>query len=186
VRPKTGSRSGYTYDLPWVAWPVKSKESVGMSDNFQHIDVDSDEFIDAPKALRDHVKKLQQINTRLTETNTDLSGRLTATALTDVLSEFKNPERVKRDLLSDKIDPLDSEAVKQWLGNNGGDYARGATGSTQSTDPSLAEDAAASQRMNSTDLTSPAGMSKFEAAQAEITDDMNGDQVKAVYRKHGV
>lgn len=158
-----------------------------MSDNFQHIDVDSDEFLDAPKALRDHVKRLQQINTRLTETNTDLSGRLTATALTDVLSEFKNPERVKRDLLSDKIDPLDSEAVKQWLGSNGGDYARGAAGSTPSTDnPALAEDAAASQRINSTDLTSPSGMTKWEAAQAEITEDMTGAQVKAVYRKHGV
>ena len=30
-----------------------------MSESIQHIDVDSDEFIDAPKALRDHVKKLQ-------------------------------------------------------------------------------------------------------------------------------
>lgn len=158
-----------------------------MTDTFQHIDVDSDEFLDAPKALRDHVKRLQQINTRLTETNTDLSGRLTATALTDVLSEFKNPERVKRDLLSDKIDPLDSEAVKQWLGSNGGDYARGAGGSNPSTDnPALAEDAAASQRINSTDLTSPADMTKWEAAKAEITEDMDGAAVKAVYRKHGV
>lgn len=158
-----------------------------MTDNIQHIDVDSDEFIDAPKALREHVKQLQRINTRLTETNTDLSGRLTATALTDVLSEFKNPERVKRDLLSDKIDPLDSEAVKTWLGTNGGDYARGAETSTQSTDnPALAEDAAASQRMNSTDLTSPSGMTKWEAVQAEITEDMDGAAVKAVYRKHGI
>lgn len=158
-----------------------------MTDNIQHIDVDSDEFLDAPKALRDHVKRLQQINTRLTETNTDLSGRLTATALTDVLSEFKNPERVKRDLLSDKIDPLDSEAVKQWLGSNGGDYARGEGGSAPSTDnPALAEDAAASQRINSTDLTSPSSMTKWEAAQAEITEDMDGAAVKAVYRKHGV
>lgn len=158
-----------------------------MTDNIQHIDVDSDEFIDAPKALRDHVKKLQQANTRLTETNTDLSGRLTATALTDVLSEFKNPERVKRDLLSDKIDPLDSEAVKTWLGTNGGDYARGEGGSAPSTDnPALAEDAAASQRMNSTDLSSPADMSKWDAAKAEITDSMTGDEVKAVYRKHGI
>lgn len=158
-----------------------------MADNFQHIDVDSDEFIDAPKALRDHVKKLQQINTRLTETNTDLSGRLTATALTDVLSEFKNPERVKRDLLSDKIDPLDSEAVKQWLGSNGGDYARGVeTSNSSAENPALAEDAAASQRMNSTDLSSPADMTKLEAALAEITPDMNGEAVKAVYRKHGI
>ena len=158
-----------------------------MADNIQHIDVDSDEFLDAPKALRDHVKRLQQINTRLTETNTDLSGRLTATALTDVLSEFKNPERVKRDLLSDKVDPLDSEAVKQWLGSNGGDYARGAETSTQSAEnPALAEDAAASQRMNSTDLTATADMTKWEAAKAEITPEMDGEQIKALYRKHGL
>ena len=44
----------------------------------------------------------------------------------------------------------------------------------------------AHQRLQQTELTSPADMSKLEAAQAEITPEMNGAEVKAVYRKHGL
>jgi len=159
-----------------------------MTDNLQHIDVDSDEFIDTPKALRDHVKKLQQANTRLTETNTDLTGRVTASALNGVLTEFKNPERVKRDLLTDKVDPLNSEAVTAWLEKNGSDYARGEGASTQSSTPNVsAEEVAAHQRIaNGGDLRTPADMTKFEAAKVEITKDMDGAAVAELFRKHGV
>jgi hypothetical protein len=162
-----------------------------MSD-IQHIDVDSDEFIDAPKALRDHVKKLQQVNTRLSETNADLSGRVTAVALTDVLKEFKNPERVKRDLLSDKVDPLNTEAVNQWLSQNGSDYAKGeGAPSSQSQTPAAPvatpEEVQAHQRLAAgQEFTAEAAMSKLEAAQAEITPEMTGTQIEAIYRKHGV
>ena len=159
-----------------------------MTDNIQHIDVDSDEFIDTPKALRDHVKKLQQANTRLTETNTDLTGRVTASALNGVLSEYKNPERVKRDLLTDKVDPLNSEAVTAWLEKNGSDYAMGGGTSAQTSAPNATDaEIAAHQRLaQSADLKRPDGMSKLEAALAEITPDMDGTAVKAIYRKHGV
>ena len=159
-----------------------------MTDNIQHIDVDSDEFIDTPKALRDHVKKLQQANTRLTETNTDLTGRVTASALNGVLSEYKNPERVKRDLLTDKVDPLNSEAVTAWLEKNGVDYARGdgAPAPTATPNASEAEIAAHQRIAQSTNLKRPADMTPFEAAMAEITPDMDGAAVKAIYRKHGV
>jgi hypothetical protein len=159
-----------------------------LTDNIQHIDVDSDEFIDAPKALRDHVKKLQQANTRLTETNSDLSGRVTASALNGVLSEFKNPERVKRDLLTDKVDPLNSEAVAAWLERNAGDYAKGDGASTTTSTPNASnEEVAAHQRLQPAgDLRTPGDMTRFEAAQAEITPDMDGQAIKALYRKHGV
>lgn len=159
-----------------------------MTDNMQHIDVDSDEFLDAPKALRDHVKKLQQANTRLTETNADLSGRLTASALTDVLSEFKNPERVKRDLLSDKVDPLNSEAVKTWLSENAGDYARGeATSTTDNHTTVTPEEQQAHQRIadSTAGLQTPADLSKLEAALAEVPANATGADLIAAYQKHG-
>lgn len=159
-----------------------------MTDNIQHIDVDGDEYLDTPKALRDHVKKLQQINQRLTETNADLSGRVTASALNGVLSEFKNPERVKRDLLTDKVDPLNSEAVTAWLERNAGDYAKGDGASAQTSTPNASnEEVAAHQRLQSAgDLRTPGDMTKLEAAMAEITPDMDGAAIKALYRKHGV
>ena len=158
-----------------------------MTDNIQHIDVDSDEFIDAPKALRDHVKKLQQVNTRLAETNTDLTGRVTASALNGVLVEYKNPERVKRDLLADKIDPLDNEAVNKWLGANGDDYAKGAGAHTPAQNTVPDEERAAHQRIAASDgLRTPADLSKLEAATLEVTPGMNGQDLIALYKKHGV
>jgi hypothetical protein len=158
-----------------------------MSDNIQHIDVDSDEFLNAPQALRDHVKKLQAANSRLSESNTDLSGRLTASALGTVLGEFKNPERVKSALLSDKVDPLDSEAVTSWLQANGDDYAKGAAAPNPVQTPDDAAEAEAHQRLQSGgELRQPASMSKLEAALAEAGPNATGDQLKAIYAKHGV
>lgn len=150
--------------------------------DIQHIDPDSDEFIDAPKALREHVKALQASYKNLAQENTTLRGQATSAALGDVLAGYKNPERVKRDLLSDKIDPLDKSAVDAWLSENGDDYARGDNGTATVQD----EDAAAHQRLQQTELTSPADMTKFDAAMAEITPNMTGDEIKALYRKHGL
>lgn len=160
-----------------------------MTDNIQHIDVDSDEFLDTPKALRDHVKKLQSALTRSNERVTELTGQVTATALTDVLAGYKNPERVKRDLLSDKVDPLNSGAVQQWLQQNGDDYAKGeATPATTAPDPKLEAEAAAHQQIANTGagLRQPADMSKVQAAQAEVTKEMTGSDVIALIAKQGL
>lgn len=153
-----------------------------MTDDIQNINPDSDEFIDAPKALRDHVKALQSRLKDVTTEVTTLRTQATSVALADVLAGYKNPERVKRDLLSDKIDPLNKEAVESWLSENGDDYARGDSGSATVQN----EEAAAHQRLQQTELTNPADMTKFEAAQAEITPDMTGADIKALYRKHGL
>lgn len=154
-----------------------------MTDDIQHIDIDAPEFDGSPKALRDHVKRLQDAHKALQQERDTYRGQATAAALGDVLAGYKNPERVKRDLLSDSIDPLNREAVEKWLGENGDDYARGDGGSAPAVN---SEDAAAHQRLQQTDLTSPADMTKFDAAMAEITPDMTGDQIKAVYQKHGL
>lgn len=95
-----------------------------MSD-VQHIDVDSEEFENAPKALRDHVKKLQKAVAERDQAITEFRTKQTEEALSGVLTGFRNPGRVKSDLLSDGVDPLDSEAVATWVASNGDDYARG-------------------------------------------------------------
>ena len=154
-----------------------------MTDDIQHIDIDAPEFDGTPRALREHVAKLQAANKALASERDTFRGQATQAALGDVLAGYKNPERVKRDLLSDSIDPLNREAVEKWLGENGSDYARGDSGTAPAV-PS--EEVAAHQRLQQTDLTDPADMTKFEAAQAEITPDMTGAEVKAVYQKHGL
>ena len=93
--------------------------------DIQHIDVDDEQYEDAPRGLRDHVKQLQQALRERDQQITEYRDKQAASALTDVLAGFKNPERVKRDLLTDKVDPLDSEAVSKWMEQNAGDYARG-------------------------------------------------------------
>lgn len=154
-----------------------------MTDNIQYIDVDAPEFDGSPKALRDHVAKLQDALKATTAERDTFRGQATAAALGDVLAGFKSPKRVERDLLSDGIDPLNREAVEKWLGENGDDYARG-EGSPAPAVPT--DEVAAHQRLQQTELTSPADMSKVEAAMAEITPDMGGEQIQAVYRKHGL
>lgn len=155
-----------------------------MTDNFAQIDVDSDEYLDAPKALRDAYKKLQDRYGTVTQERDTLKNQVTASALSSVLTGFKNPERVKRDLLADGIDPLDSSAVQGWLGENGDDYAKG--GEAPAPDPN-AEAAQAQQAFTAgTEFRQPASMSKVEAATAEITPDMTPEQIIEVYRKHGV
>ena len=154
-----------------------------MTDDIQHIDIDAPEYDGSPKALRDHVKRLQDAHKAVLAERDTYRGQATAAALGDVLAGYKNPKRVERDLLSDSIDPLNREAVEKWLGENGDDYAKGASTPAPAV-PS--EEAAAHQRLQQTDLTSPADMTKLEAAQAEITPDMNGEAVAAVYRKHGL
>ena len=154
-----------------------------MTDDIQNIDIDAPEYDGSPKALRDHVKRLQEAVTSLRTERDTYKGQATSAALGDVLAGYKNPERVKRDLLSDGIDPLQREAVEKWLGENGDDYAKG---NSQPAPAVNSEDAAAHQRLQQTELTSPADMTKIEAAMAEITQGMSGDEVKAVYRKHGL
>jgi hypothetical protein len=151
--------------------------------DIQHIDLDSPEFDGTPKALRDHAKRLQDAYKAVLQERDTYKGQATSAALGDVLAGYKNPERVKRDLLSDSIDPLDKTAVEKWLSENGDDYAKGAG----STAPAVtSEDAAAHQRLQQADLTNPSDMTALDAAQAEITPDMTGEQIKAVYRKHNL
>jgi hypothetical protein len=68
-----------------------------MSDDIQHIDVDSDEWENTPRALRDQVKKLQKALNETRERSDGYRTQLTEKALGDVLAEhkFKNPSKVQ-------------------------------------------------------------------------------------------
>jgi len=98
--------------------------------DIQHINVDDEQWDGTPRALREHVDKLQRALNELKTERDQLRGQFTETALGNVLAGFKNPQRVKAALLGDKIDPLDTEAVNKWLSENGDDYAR-ATGTAE-------------------------------------------------------
>lgn len=162
-----------------------------MTDAIRHIDLDHEDFEDAPKALRDYAAKLKkQLEAKDAEVNT-LRGQVASRAVADVLGDkgFKNPKRVEKDLLADGVDPLDKSAVDGWLAEYGDDYARseGAPATTPEQDEEAQKLAAAHEQLSSGgELRSAADMTKWELAQSEITQDMTGAEVAAVFAKHGI
>lgn len=163
-----------------------------MTDAIKHIDLDHEDFEDAPKALRDYAAKLKkQLEAKETEVST-LRTQVASRAVADVLGDkgFKNPKRVEKDLLADGVDPLDKSAVDGWLAEYGDDYAR-ATQENAAATPEQNEEAQAlaaahAQLSAPGELRSAADMSKWDLAQSEITQDMNGEQVAAIFAKHGI
>ena len=156
-----------------------------MSEQF--IDTNSDEFVDAPKALRDAYDRLKSRYTETAKERDTYKGRAESSALGDVLKGFVKPERVKSALLADGIDPLNSEAVGQWVAENGSDFARG-DGSANPSPPSADNaEAALHERFNSgAGLQQPADQSKLDAALAEAGPNATGQQLAAVFAKHGI
>ncbi|HEU5115192.1 MAG TPA: hypothetical protein VFT74_00805 [Isosphaeraceae bacterium] len=156
-----------------------------MSDQF--IDTSSDEFIDAPRALRDAYDQLKARYTETAKERDTYKGRAESSALGDVLKGFTKPERVKSALLADGVDPLDSEAVSTWVAENGNDFARGEASPAQSQPSVDDSEAEAHQRLQSSDnLRQPADMSKLEAALAEAGPNATGQELEVIYRKHGL
>ena len=159
-----------------------------MSDAIQHLDLDSDEYYDAPKALRQYAEKLKKALDSTTKELTTVRGQVAAQAIGEVLSGqgFKNPKRVEKDLLADGVDPLDKSAVEGWLAEFGDDYAKGQV--AQPETPSVPdEEVAAHQALNlGAEFRQPADMTKVEAAVAELPTDATPDQVIAHFRAKGL
>lgn len=160
-----------------------------MSENWD-IDVDHEDYEDAPRALRDAYKSLKKRLDTVTTERDDFRSKWQTKAASDALSGygFRNPKRVSKDMQADGIDVSDADAVKAWVEDNGDDYAKGeaapAAEPTENADPAeVRARQAASQVQN---LASPAGTDKITAALAEITPEMTGEQVQAIYRKHGL
>lgn len=158
-----------------------------MSDDIKHIDTDSEEWENTPKTLRDQVKKLQDALSKEREASASLRSTAAEAALGGVLAGFKNPGRVKRDLLSDGIDPLNSEAVETWMKDNGDDYARGSAEPAPPEQPEAAPDLQSQwDRLQIPGSQNPAALEKTEAVFSEITPDMDGAAVEALFRARGL
>lgn len=158
-----------------------------MSDAIEHIDVDHEDFESAPKALREHVKNLQAALKERDKIVSDFRSRETERALSDVLTGFKNPGRVQRDLLADKVDPLDTEAVNKWLEDNAGDYARGEGAAAEAPAEQASPDAtlaAQYARLQPTGIRKPSDNQKAEAI-ASLPDDLTAAQVEQRLRELG-
>ena len=160
-----------------------------MSDAIQHLDLDSDEYYDAPKALRQYAEKLKKALDSTTKELTTVRGQVAAQAIGEVLSGqgFKNPKRVEKDLLADGVDPLDKSAVEGWLAEFGDDYAKGAAAPASET-PSVPDDEVAAHRSLNLDgeFRQPADMSKVDAAITELPTDATPEQVLAHFKAKGL
>lgn len=161
-----------------------------MSDAIKHLDLDSEEFEDAPKAVRDYAKSLKKQLESVTKERDGVRTQLASSSLEKVLADkaFKNPAKVQKDILRDGVDPLDSEAVEAWLADNSDDYARGTQETPAAEPPVPNEQQTAFERIAAvqSQTVNPANMSKAELAFAEITPDMDGPAVIAHYAKHGI
>lgn len=154
--------------------------------DIKHLDLDSEEFESAPRALRAYAEKLKKALDGANQTITEFRSRETDTALGEVLAGFRKPDKVKRDLLADNVDPLDSEAVAAWVKENGDDYARasGEPAAAVSEDTAPADPNAPFAAVEA--QATPADLTKQALAFAAITPDMDGAAVAELFRKHGI
>lgn len=168
-----------------------------MSDAIKYIDVDDEQFEDAPKALRDAYKALARQHKEVTTEAGQLRQKVASFALGDVLGTagFKNPKRVEQDILRDGIDATDKTAVEAWLADNADDYAKAeqepqepTPDQQQQLTPEQQAAAAAFAALQSTQgsLRQPADLSKLDLAKSEITPDMTKEQVREVLLKNGL
>lgn len=164
-----------------------------MTDAIKHIDLDHEDFEDAPKALRDYAVKLKQALVAKDAEVSTLRGQVASRAVADVLGDkgFKNPKAVEKALLGDGIDPLDNSAVESWLTENGDDYAKAANTETPNEPPAQSavapEVQAAYGQIGAVGntLRQPVDTSPLDKAMAEITPDMTAEQVREVLIKNG-
>lgn len=152
----------------------------------QFINVDDDDFIDAPKALRDHVKKLQKGLTDVTKERDKLRTKELRRTAVDVLAELDRPAGLARFLQADGIDPSNKESVAEWLKENAevfGPVSSNPTDATQEQQPAQDADQQAppqqqtvtpdaqqalQQMADATAGAQPAGADAFSRATAEV------------------
>lgn len=164
-----------------------------MSDNYEYDDYDDfeDEGNKGPKALRDHIKKLEaQLQTKDKELG-KLRTSVVDRSVTDVLAgqSFKNPATVKKAILADGVDATNADALQKWLQENGDDYAKAAPANGQGEEtpasPVNPEVVEAHQKLEVPGEPSDLA-DKFALVQAKITPDMDGEAVAKLYREHGI
>lgn len=105
-----------------------------MTDNYEYIDVNDEQWEGTPRPLREALDRAQKALKDRDKAIASFQSERADTALSDVLTGFSKPERVKADILRDKVDPLDSEAVSAWMEENADAYARATPPADPSTD----------------------------------------------------
>lgn len=157
--------------------------------NFQYIDVDDEQFEDAPRALRQAyaaLKKAHEVDTKeLSTLRTQVQTRTASEVLKD---KGYNPKAAKF-LLKDGVDLNDEKAVDAWLAEEGEFFKVAGQESTPGSEQTVEHDAEAEARSQIADATShtqTAANDRMKAALAEITDNMTTQEVMAVYKKHGI
>lgn len=165
-----------------------------MTDAIKHIDLDDEQYEDAPKALRDYASKLKKALEAEQARTTTLTKQVASHALGDVLGTqgFKNPKRVEKALLADGIDPLDKSAVESWLEDNADDYAK-AESTGESTPEAQQQQVDAETQQGYQKLSGladkvrqPTDVNALDKAKAKITDDMSPEQVRQVLLGEGL
>lgn len=92
--------------------------------DIEHIDLDDERFEDTSKALREYAASLKWKLAKAEAEAVALRRQLAARALDEAAKPYANPARVKQGLVEDDVDPLDGSAVRAWLAENGGDFAK--------------------------------------------------------------
>lgn len=156
-----------------------------MSDNFQYIDVDDEQYEDAPRALRQAYEALKKRDqARETELG-KLRGTVKQATATDVLKAKGYDPKAAKFLIQSGVDLNDASAVDTWLAEDGEFFKVDAPPAEPAVDHSE-EQQSRSQIAEASSQVQPAAGDKMKAALAEITPDMTTAQVLAVYQKHGI
>lgn len=170
-----------------------------MSDNLEDFETGTDGG-QLRKQLEAALKKNKELETQVTKFSEAEKQRQVTEALGG--QGFKNPKRVSQHILADGIDPSDTDAVANWLKDNGDDYAK-ATASPETPPPESQQqqpqeqpapqkgpDAAtvdAYQRItNLTQEASPESASALDAVKQKVTDKMSPQEVHKMLVEQGL
>lgn len=157
--------------------------------NFQYIDVDDEQFEDAPRALRQAYAALKKAHEADTKELSTLRTQVQTRTASDVLKDKGYNPKAAKFLLKDGVDLSDEKAVDAWLAEEGEFFKVAGEGGTPNPEQNVEHEAEAEARGQIADATShtqTAANDKMQAALAEITNDMTPQQVMAVYAKHGI
>lgn len=99
-----------------------------MSDSDDFDDLPDEDSADStgPKALRDHVRKLQKELAESKKTQEALTGRIAESTVKEVLTgrgvDATKVARLTKYMKADEVDLMDGPAIAAWLGENAEDF----------------------------------------------------------------
>jgi len=155
-----------------------------------HIDLDDEAFDNAPKVLRDLVKKQNKLLDELAAERDAARARATQVAVANVLASqgFANPKRVEAAILADQVDVHDNAALTQWLEANGNDFAKGQgapAGTPQKQEPDVSADAQAYGNLNVPGAVPDDSGDAVKKVTAQIKPEMTAEEIRQLFLDNG-